>query len=324
VSVADATRDDDLARQLRARFAGQLAAGGLPVFWRGAFEEIPRHHFMSRVFIRRSAGQGDEYVPLVAQVDRSAWLRHIYRDETVITQLDGDDTLWYAAVAAGAVRGTETCTSTQPSLMGRMLDMLDIRPGHRVLEIGTGTGYNAAVLCHRLGDTNVTSIDVDPILIENARTALAALGYRPTLAAADGRDGYPHNAPYDRITATCSLPRLPYSWVQQAAPGARIVVTLAGLLGGALLLARTSGDGTAAGRFMPGPVSFIPARPHPPGRTLPAPARSPHETPQKADTRHVQPCFPRPRWTTRRSVSSPGWPPPTPAPTGHRPTMAPC
>lgn len=66
------------------------------------------------------------------------------------------------------------------SLMARMLEALDVRDGDRVLEIGTGTGYNAALLCHRVGSHNVVSIDIDPALIAAARSRLASLGHHPT------------------------------------------------------------------------------------------------------------------------------------------------
>ena len=76
-----------------------------------------------------------------------------------------------------------------PSLMARMLEALDVRDGHRVLEIGTGTGYNAALLCHRLGACNVVSIDIDPTLIVATRKRLAGLGHHPTLVVGDGTAG---------------------------------------------------------------------------------------------------------------------------------------
>ncbi|MGH3833984.1 MAG: hypothetical protein ACRDRS_26690 [Pseudonocardiaceae bacterium] len=69
----------------------------------------------------------------------------------------------------------------------------------------TASGYNAALLCERLSSEYVTSVDIDPDLVELARERLAAGGYTPTLATVDGADGYPPGAPYDRILATCSV-----------------------------------------------------------------------------------------------------------------------
>ncbi|QYN32955.1 methyltransferase domain-containing protein [Pseudonocardia sp. DSM 110487] len=88
--------------------------------------------------------------------------------------------------------------------------MLDAAPGHTVLEIGTG--YNAALLCHRLGSEAVTSIDIDPELVDAARETLMSVGFTPTLVAGDGADGVPERAPFDRILATCAVPAVPGAW----------------------------------------------------------------------------------------------------------------
>src|SRR5207248_8077907 len=93
---------------------------------------------------------------------RAAWLDEIYSD-TVLT--------------IRVVGSTVTSTSSMPSLMWAMLDALEVEPGHRVLEIGTGSGYNAALLSERLGDELVTSVDVDGELVELARARLAQAGY---------------------------------------------------------------------------------------------------------------------------------------------------
>jgi protein-L-isoaspartate O-methyltransferase len=155
----------------------------------------------------------------------------------------------------------QTCSSTEPGLMAWMLKDLGVTAGHRVLEIGTGTGYNAAILSERLGAASLTSIDVDAALVAEARTRLSALGYHPLLVAADGREGYPGNAPYDRIVATCSLPRVPAAWIEQLSPGGKLIVNVSGLLGGAILVLRKndSGDG-AQGRFAKCWAGFLSAR----------------------------------------------------------------
>jgi protein-L-isoaspartate O-methyltransferase len=74
------------------------------------------------------------------------------------------------------VEMTYTSSSTLPSLVLEMLEELDVAEGHRVLEIGTGSGYNAALLCQRLGSELVTSVDIDPELVDLARERLAANG----------------------------------------------------------------------------------------------------------------------------------------------------
>ncbi len=103
--------------------------------------------------------------------------------------------------------GIAVSSSTKPDLMVRMLETLDVRDDARVLEIGTGTGYNAALLSHRLGEDRVYSVDVDAELVGPARERLADIGVHPHLATLDGEKGWPEHAPFDRIIATCSVTR---------------------------------------------------------------------------------------------------------------------
>jgi protein-L-isoaspartate O-methyltransferase len=104
-----------------------------------------------------------------------------------------------------------------------MLTALDVELGQRVLEIGTGTGYNAALLAHRLGAENVVSIEIDPGLAEAARANLASVSRPVTVITGDGAAGYPPGGRYDRIVATCSVQTLPWAWVAQTRPGGVIV-----------------------------------------------------------------------------------------------------
>ncbi len=156
-----------------------------------------------------------------------------------------------------------------------MLEHLEVQDGDRVLEIGTGTGYSTALTRHRLGDDQVTSVEIAPDVAARAATALTAAGHRPTLVTGDGLAGHPDGAPYDRVIAACSVRTIPTAWINQAAPGARILTTISGwLYGFGLLALEAAGDGTAHGRFRSDTVSFMPARPHaaPPLPTdLPAP-----------------------------------------------------
>ena len=138
--------------------------------------------------------------------------------------------------------------------------VLEVTDGDRVLEIGTGSGYNAALLCERLGSDQVTSVDIDPELVELARELLAANGYTPALAAVDGAGGYPEGAPYDRIIATCSVPAVPSAWLAQVLPGVMIMVDVRGKLEGTVVWLTVDGDGTATSHFLPGYASFKPLR----------------------------------------------------------------
>jgi SAM-dependent methyltransferase len=94
-----------------------------------------------------------------------------------------------------------------------------------------GTGYNAGLLSHRRGDTNVFYIDIEPDLVELARQRLARLGYHPTLIAADGAAALPDHAPFDRIIATCAVPAVPWPWATQTHTGGVILTELKPTLG---------------------------------------------------------------------------------------------
>ncbi len=153
-----------------------------------------------------------------------------------------------------------------PGLMTSMLEALDVHEGHRVLEIGTGTGYNAALLAHRLGDANVFSVDVEPDLVDIARTRLAQLGYQPTLVAADGAAGLPDHAPFDRIIATCAVPAVPWAWVEQTTPGGVILTDLKISLGAGSLVRLTRHADHAEGRFDPVYAGFMRLRHEPAGQ----------------------------------------------------------
>lgn len=94
-----------------------------------------------------------------------------------------------------------------------MIARLDVAAGHRVLELGSGSGWNAALLCELAGEQAVTTVEVDPALREQAHAALTAAGYAPTVVLGDGLDGYAPGAPYDRITSTMAVRRVPGAWV---------------------------------------------------------------------------------------------------------------
>jgi protein-L-isoaspartate(D-aspartate) O-methyltransferase len=137
-----------------------------------------------------------------------------YRNDAIVTKRDES--------------GQPISSSSQPAIMAIMLGQLDLAPGHRVLEIGAGTGYNAALISHVVGPSgHVTSVDLDPELVEGAREHLARAGFGDvTVVCADGGGGDPENAPYDRIIATVGVSDLAPAWLAQAGPQARIVVPL--------------------------------------------------------------------------------------------------
>jgi len=254
------------AAQLRHRLVDELTRHGwLTEPWRPAFATVPRHAFLPRFF--RQTPDGTRYEAVEA--DDPGALELIYSNSVLATQLDGDDSRWELARRDGPIAGVPTCSSTQPSLMATMLDALDVADGHRVLEIGAGTGYNAALIAQRLGSPLVTTtVDIDARLVQQARKALTAVGYAVSVAATDGEAGYPDNAPYDRIIATCSVPTVPAAWLAQTRPGGVILTNLHREIGGGLLLRLTVDEtGAASGHLLDDYGSFMPLRSCPTAQT---------------------------------------------------------
>jgi protein-L-isoaspartate O-methyltransferase len=140
-----------------------------------------------------------------------------------------------------------------------MLAALDVRPGHTVLEIGTGTGWNAALLSRRVGSAGrVITIEVDPDLAEQARRTLADAGYAPVVVPGDGLLGYAPLAPFDRVIATAAVREVvPAAWLDQLKPGGRLVTPWGtDWSNGVMLTVDTALDGTGAGRFS-GRLAFM-------------------------------------------------------------------
>jgi protein-L-isoaspartate(D-aspartate) O-methyltransferase len=165
--------------------------GGLSRSVQEAFARVPRHVF-------------------VPEVGAAA----AYRDEAFVIKCGPD--------------GLPVSSSSQPAMMAIMLDQLGLRPGHRVLEIGTGSGYNAAVMAAVVGPGGqVVSIDIDPDMVTRARSSLAEAGYDAvTVQCADGGFGDPPGAPFDRIIVTAGAWDIAPAWLDQLGLGGRLVLPL--------------------------------------------------------------------------------------------------
>ncbi|MFI8194009.1 ATP-grasp peptide maturase system methyltransferase [Streptomyces sp. NPDC085946] len=227
--------------------------------WKHAAAAVPRHEFLRGGFFRVVPGSSPTAWAPVRQ-DEDGWLSACYADESLVTQIA--NTIQPTDIR-GEIMREPTSSSTLPSLVLRMLEDLQVQPGMKVLEIGTGTGYSTAVLCARLGSGNVTSIEYDEGIAQRAREALGRLGTSPTLLTGDGLAGDTEGAPYDRIIATCAVRTVPAAWLEQTRPGGQILTTIGGWLNASELVRLTvHGDGTASGPVLGGQVSFMLARPH--------------------------------------------------------------
>ena len=114
-------------------------------------------------------------------------------------------------------------TISAPHIVGRMLDLLNLQPGDRVLEIGTGCGYHAAVTAEVVGAASVYSVEYDPDLAASARERLAELGYDVHLRVGDGHEGWPDHAPFDAVYLTCAPAEPPSALIEQTRPEGVVV-----------------------------------------------------------------------------------------------------
>jgi protein-L-isoaspartate(D-aspartate) O-methyltransferase len=186
-SLESATLRESLVRRLRRKGAIHTAA------IESAFQSVPREMFLS-------------------------WrnpppLRTVYSDVPIVIGRDAAD--------------APVSSCTLPSQTAAMLEALDLRPGHRVLEIGTGSGYSAALMNQIVGPGGtVISVELDRRLAQRAQTVLTRIGAAVVVVTSDGAGGWAARAPYDRIVVTTSPPSIPPAWRDQLAPDGRLAVAL--------------------------------------------------------------------------------------------------
>ena len=146
-------------------------------------------------------------------------------------------------------------TMSQPYIVAKMSELLSLDGDERVLDVGTGSGYHAAVLAELAGE--VVTIERVPALAERARSALAAAGYDDVdVRVGDGTLGVPDRAPYDAIAVAAAAPVLPESLYEQLKLGGRIVVPVGGRANQRLELIVKSPEGAAVVRSVP--CRFVP------------------------------------------------------------------
>ena len=151
-------------------------------------------------------------------------------------------------------------TISQPYIVALSTDLLALQPSAVVLDVGTGSGYQAAVLAEIA--RQVFSIEIVPALAEEARRNLDKLGYgNLEVKVGDGYAGWPEKAPFDAIVVSAAAPRLPMALVEQLKPGGRMVIPLGGegAMQYLVLVTRRADGGYDERRILP--VRFVPLVP---------------------------------------------------------------
>ncbi|MEU6744660.1 methyltransferase domain-containing protein [Spirillospora sp. NPDC046719] len=211
--------------------------------WERAMHEAPRHLFVPDRAWCTPDGAGAPFA-----IDRSAdperWREAAYADAAIVTQVDD------GAGDPASGQGAWTSSLSAPGAVVSFLELLAPRDHDRVLEIGTGTGWTAALLSSRLGARRVTSVEVDERVAERAAANLREAAFAPDLVVGDGEKGVPARAPFDRVHVTCAVTVLPASWIEQTRPGGVILFPWMPSLGdGHKARLTVTGDGRAIGRF---------------------------------------------------------------------------
>jgi len=244
--------DSELWRSHARELLGALNAKGLvkekdleDVYW-----AVPRHLYLDGFYEHHGGINPWQWQAAPPDPSNdSDWLARIYRDHPLVTRID--------------TRGMPTCSNSAPSLVFRMIAMLAVHPGERVVEIGTGTGQMAGLLGLIAGaDGEVLTLDLDPDLAMTARERLAKFlpQARVTVRHADGGTWQDQGAEYHALMATASCWPVPAGWFASLAPGGRACLELRGNIDGALLLARRASRGSnevAHGRFSAQRAGFM-------------------------------------------------------------------
>ncbi|MFB7900053.1 protein-L-isoaspartate O-methyltransferase [Streptomyces xiamenensis] len=212
---------------------------------------VPRHAFIPRKASATAQWNGEDHW-IDRDNDPDHWWEMVHANTAIVTQIDDGET----ELTAETVQRTFnfTCSSSAPALVFSFLSLLETRPGDKVMEVGTGTGWTAGLLGKLVGDEHVVSIEVDPSLAAIARKNLARVGRSPRVIVGDGSLGAPDFAPFDRVHITCGVHDVPYSWIRQTRPEGRVVLPWAPAYQVAALTVQE--DGTASGRFH-GECSFM-------------------------------------------------------------------
>ncbi|MFI0451136.1 methyltransferase domain-containing protein [Actinomadura sp. 6N118] len=222
-------------------------------------ETVPRHLFVPDRALAMPDSDEPNY-PIDRHARPEEWRAAVESNTAIITQVDdgADD---------GGGLFTSSCSA--PATVRDFLSALDLRDHDQVLEIGTGTGWTAALISYRVGPQNVTSIEIDPDVLGQAEKNLQQAGYLPHLMLGDGMIGHPDGAPYDRVHVACGVCDVPHAWVEQTRPGGVIVLPWNPLYGnGHMARLTVVRNGMAVGRLLAFANYMIARNQRIPGRSV--------------------------------------------------------
>ncbi|MFE2291887.1 methyltransferase domain-containing protein [Streptomyces sp. NPDC059452] len=239
---------------------------------RRAMESVPRDRFAPETVW---VWTGERYEAVHRAEAPEAWAAEVHPGPYGSTVTQVTDDMPTSSISCAAVVAT-------------MLDSLALEPGHRVLELGTGSGWNAALLAERA--TQVTSIEIDAELAAHARQRIEAAGpggrVHVITGDGDGDGGPPGDAVFDRVISTYAVEHVPWAWVKRTRPGGRIVTPWGHTGCVALTVAQ---DGASATGWVQAPARFMPTR-----RTERPPLPFERVRGRGRDIGGVPPAFPRP------------------------------
>jgi protein-L-isoaspartate O-methyltransferase len=200
-----------------------------------AFQIVPRHVFVPS-FLDHVPGRKNEWRRISLSSDPEEWLEKVYTNRPLTISVDE--------------YGYPTSSSSQPDLMALMMQSVQILPGDHVLEIGTGTGYNAALLAALVGPSHVTSIEINETLIKNAQARIErTIGPGVRIIHADGRHLPAEcNERFDVLIVTGAHERLETSWMRALKPGGKLVFNWIKSFARVMLEAKKLSNGNISGQ----------------------------------------------------------------------------
>ncbi|MGO1050376.1 methyltransferase domain-containing protein [Crossiella sp. CA198] len=240
--------------------AAKLRSGGdLPAERASIFETVARELFVQdRIWVQQT--DDGPYQPIDRAIEPERWLAAVYSNRVIVTQFDDGHTTW----PDSGYRPTSS--ASMPSAVAGMLAELDVQPGHSVLEIGTGTGYNAALLAELVGQQGqVTTVEVDTAIGVRANKNLESAGYIRVDVRVQDAATVAVTGEFDRIIATAGIHigHVPYWWVESTrADGVILAPMRADLASGPLVKFVVGKDGTALGKAVSMRVGFMEIRSH--------------------------------------------------------------